>query len=154
MKTLICAGADTTSEIRHFVQNLVHARHHVLAVDHDFLPARRAQRNVEHSTIFRGVDLLPAEHRVDAAPQSALRGEGDEQFERASGHPVLRIVEIKPAGLGGEAVSASRVGREKLAQMKAGHLGMVGLKCLPGGRVGQGRGAHGHRPRKQRSSRR
>ena len=149
-----CSGAETPGKIRHFVQNLVHTRHHVLAVDHDFLPARGAQRNVEHSAIFRGVDLLPAEHRVDAAPQSALRGEGNEQFERAAGHPVLRIVEIKPAGLGGEAVSALRVGRKKLAQMKAGDLGMVGLKCLPGGGVGQGRGAHGRRPRKQRSGRR
>jgi hypothetical protein len=44
-----------------------------LAVDHDRRVARRAQRHVQHGAVLGHVDLVAAEHRVDALAQSRLR---------------------------------------------------------------------------------
>ena len=51
------------------------SRHDVLAVDHDRRAARRAQRHVQHRPVLGDVDLLAAEHRVDAFAQAALLGQ-------------------------------------------------------------------------------
>ena len=50
----------------HFVQHGVHVRHDVVAVHEDLLIPRCAQRYVQHGAVFGDVDLISAEHRVDA----------------------------------------------------------------------------------------
>ncbi len=57
----------------------MHVGHDVLPVDHDRLAARRAQRDVQHGAVLGDVDLLAAEHRVDARAQPRLAGELQEQ---------------------------------------------------------------------------
>ena len=56
----------SVGERRHPVEHLVHLRHDVLAVDDDRASARHAQRDVQHGAVLGDVDLLAAEHRVDA----------------------------------------------------------------------------------------
>ena len=57
---------------RHLVEHGVHLRHDVLAVDQDRRALRRAQRDVQHRAVFRDVDPVAAEHRVDAGAQTGL----------------------------------------------------------------------------------
>ncbi len=53
-------------EGRHAVEHRVHVRHDVVAIDDDRCAARRAQRHVQHRAVLGDVDLLAAEHGVDA----------------------------------------------------------------------------------------
>ena len=77
------AGADAFGEAGHPVQHRVDGRHDVLAVDDDRGAFRRAQRDVQHRAVFRDVDPVAAEHRVDTLAQAALLGELHEQRERS-----------------------------------------------------------------------
>ena len=49
----------------------MHIRHDVPAFDVDALARRRAQGHVQHRAPFGGVDLVAAEHGVDALAQGA-----------------------------------------------------------------------------------
>ena len=64
-----------SAKVRHLVQNGVDLGHHVLAVVQDGRAARRAQRDVQHRALLRDVDLVAAEHGVDALAQPRLCGE-------------------------------------------------------------------------------
>ena len=57
------------------------------------MSSRRPQGHVQHGAILGDVDLLAAEHGVDAAAQVALVGESAEQRDRLVGDAVLRVVE-------------------------------------------------------------
>ena len=78
---------------RHAVEHVVHRGHDVLAVDDDALAARRAQRHVQDGAAFRDVDLLAAEHGIDARAQAALVGQREQQPQGLVGDAVLREVE-------------------------------------------------------------
>ena len=54
--------------------------HDVLAIDDDRRAFRRAQRHVQDGAVFRDVDLLAAEHRVDPRAQAGFLG----QLQRAA----------------------------------------------------------------------
>ena len=62
--------------------------------------ARRAQRDVQHGAVLGDVDLLAAEHRVDALAQARLaRPAATQQPQRLVGDAVLRVVEVEAGGL-------------------------------------------------------
>jgi len=61
--------------------------------------AWRAQRDMQYGTILSDIDLLAAEHRIDALAQAALFGQPQQQFERLVGNAVLRVVEVNTFGL-------------------------------------------------------
>ena len=66
--------ADPLGEVGHLVEHRVHLGHDVHAVDLDHRALGRPQRDVEHGAVLGDVDLLAAEHRVDAVAQAgALR---------------------------------------------------------------------------------
>ena len=136
------ARADAVGERRHFVEHLVHSGNNILAVDEDFLRARRAQSRVQHRTVLGAVDFFSAEHGVNASAQSPLFGQGEKQTQRLARDAVFRVIEKKTASFGGERGSPLRFRGEKLAQMQAGHLGMMFLQGVPGGSVGQRFHAH------------
>ncbi len=69
------AAADRVGERRHPVEHRVHVGHDVDAVDDDPLACGRAQGDVQHRAILGRVDLLAAEHRVDAFAQAAFVGQ-------------------------------------------------------------------------------
>ena len=60
------AAADAVGEIGHLVEHGVDLGHDILAVHHDGCRLRRAQGHMQDGAIFCDVDLVPAEHRVDA----------------------------------------------------------------------------------------
>ena len=142
--------AHAIGEVRHPVEHGVHLGHDVLAVDQDRRAARRAQRHVEHGPFLRDVDLLAAEHGVDAGAQAAVLREADEQRQRVLGDPVLRIIEIDARGLRGQPFAASRIAREQLAQMHGADVPMVLFERLPGRLVGESAGSDsGHDARRR-----
>ena len=93
--------------------------HDILAVDDDRRASRRAQRHVQHGAVLGEVDLVAAEHGVDAlraGPHSSA--ELEQQPQRLVGDAVLRVVEIDAGGLGREPFAALGVVGEELPQMQ------------------------------------
>ena len=74
-----------SAKSRHLVEHRVDLGHDVLAVDDDRRVARRAQRDVQHRAVLGDVDLLAAEHGVDALAQARLLGELQQQPHRLVG---------------------------------------------------------------------
>ena len=134
-------AADAIGKVRHPVEHGMNLRHDVLAVDQDRRAARCAQRHVEHGAFLRDVDLLAAEHGVDAGAQAAVLGEADEQRERLVGDAVLRIIEIDARGLERQPFAALRIAREQLAEMHGADAPVVLFERLPGRLLGESPGA-------------
>ncbi len=90
------AAADPVGEVRHLVEHGVDLGHHVLAVDDDRCPSRRAQGHVQHGAVLGDVDLLAAEHGVDPRAQAGFLRQLQEQLEGFVGDAILRVVEEDP----------------------------------------------------------
>src|SRR5262249_58666691 len=60
------AAADAVGEFGHLVEHGMNVAHHALSLDYNRRPSWRTQRNVQDPAIFRDVDFLASEHRVDS----------------------------------------------------------------------------------------
>src|SRR5262249_48826923 len=85
------------------------------------------------------VDLLAAEHGVDAVAQAGGLGELDQQPHGLVGDAVLRVVEVQPHRLERQALAALGIVGEQLAQVHLAHGLVVGGEGAPRRRRG---GAH------------
>src|SRR5262245_38238761 len=85
-------AANAVGEVRHFIEHRVDVWYDVFVVDDDRCPSGRPQGNVQNRAVLCDVDLVAAEHRVDASSQTALLSQLDEQPHRLVGDAVLRIV--------------------------------------------------------------
>jgi hypothetical protein len=112
----------------------VRMRRPLAAVHLDPGSGRGAQRDVQHRSTLRRIDLLAGEHRLDVSAQAGPFGQGDEQGDGRRGEPVLRIVEVDAVRLGGERLPAGRVLGEQPAQVHVGDFGGVLLERRPLGR--------------------
>ena len=74
------AAADPVGEVRHLVEHGVDLRHHVLAIDDDRCPFRRAQGHVQDGAVLGDVDLFAAEHGVDPRSQAGFLCQLQEQL--------------------------------------------------------------------------
>src|SRR4030095_132458 len=94
------------------------------------------------------IDLLAAEHGVDALAQSAHCGELEQQGQRLVGDVMLGVVEVEAHRLERESLAAFWVVGEELAQMHARDL-LVGRarRLLCAARGGGGWGWGQGRPR-------
>ena len=72
--SLPCSAANLVGEGGHLVEHSVHAGDYIFAVDLDRFAFGRAERDVQDGAVFGDVDLVAAEHRVDALLQAALFG--------------------------------------------------------------------------------
>ena len=100
-------------------------------VDDDGLSARRAQRDMEDGAVLGDVDLLAAEHRVDAIAQPGLLRQLPQQTERLVGDAVLGVVETEAGEFHRHSLAALRVVREERTQVQAADLLVVRLQRLP-----------------------
>ena len=109
----------------------------VLAVDHDRLAFGSAQGHVQDGAVFGDVDLLAAEHGVDACFQARFLGQLQQQPQRLVGDAVLGVIEEEPRGLGREPLAAARVVGEQLAEVhvRASSGSELRGPSRPGGRV-------------------
>ncbi len=103
------ATAYAVGEGGHLVEHRVDCRDYVLAIDQDGFSFGGAQGDVEHGPLFGDVDLVAAEHGVDALPQAGFLGELQEKLARFVGDAVLGVVEKEAGRLEGKAVGASRI---------------------------------------------
>ncbi len=102
-------------EAGHPAEYRVHFRDDVLACHEDRGVTGGAQRDVEGGAGLGGVDDIAPEHRLDALPQAAGFGEGDEETERFVRDPVLGVVEVDAPSLNRQPCASSRVGGEEVA---------------------------------------
>ena len=109
---------DLVGERGHPIEHLVHVRHDVLAVEDDRRAARRAKRDVEHRALFRRVDSLAAEHRLDVFAQSTRVSQIDEEPDRLVGDAVLRVIEVEAGRL-----------RRRSARPREGSLANSDRRC-------------------------
>jgi hypothetical protein len=86
---------------------------------------------VEDGPVLRDVDLLAAEHGVDPGAQAAFLRQLQKEFERFLGNAILGVIEVDANRLGGHALAAFGIIREKLPEMQFPDLPMVGFKGLP-----------------------
>ena len=73
---------------------------------------------MQHRAVLGDVDLLAAEHGVDAAAQAGFLGQLQKQLQRFVGDAVLRVVEEEARGLGRHPLAALGVIGEKRPQMR------------------------------------
>jgi hypothetical protein len=64
------AAANAIREISHAIEHGMDFGYHVLSVNYDRLVFRCAKGDVQHRSLFGDVDLLAAEHCVDASAQA------------------------------------------------------------------------------------
>src|SRR5207253_8620443 len=102
----------------------------------------RAQGNVQDRAVFGNVDLVTAEHRVDASAQISLLGQSAQERERLVRDPVLRVVEEDAGPLRGQPLAACGVVREQGPQMYLPDFLLVSVQCLPREACGQRRPCH------------
>ncbi len=123
----------------HAVQNFMHARNHILAVDENLFSLGSAQGHVQHGALFGGVDLFAGEHGVNARLESAFLGQLEQQLQRLFRDAVLRVIEVDALGFGNEFRAARRIILEQVAQMFRVDLLVMGGKRLPGWELSQRR---------------
>jgi hypothetical protein len=87
---------------------------------------------MEDRALFCDIDFLAAKHRVNPPSQTGLLGKLQQKLEGFVGYAVLRIIEIEPDSLNGEAFGALWVLCEEVAEMDSADLFGVGLESLPG----------------------
>ncbi len=84
------AGANARRKFGHLVEHGVHLRHDVLAVHRDRRAFRRTKRDMQNGAVFGDVDLLAAEHGVDARAKPDWFARSTSSF---SVSPVTRFFE-------------------------------------------------------------
>ena len=120
-----CSTADAIGKVTHSVEHAVDVGDDVLAVDEDRRVTRCPQRDVEHGSLFRDVDLLALEHGVDAGAQTALFRESYEQRQGLVRDPVLRVVDVHARGLDRQPFTTFRILCEQVAEMYGANVPMV-----------------------------
>src|SRR5262249_60021564 len=93
--------------------------------------------HMKHRAVLRHVDLLAAEHGVDPLAQPGFLGEAEEETECLVGQAVLRVVEVQADALDRQALAATRVVGEELAEMNVADLRVMVAKALPGWTLGE-----------------
>ena len=94
-------------------------------------PLGARKRHVQHGAILGEVDLVAAEHGVDAVAQSGCFGKLHEQVERLVGDAVFRVVEVEAHGLGRQALAARGVCGKEVAQVQRLDLLVMLLEGRP-----------------------
>src|SRR5215470_4809685 len=139
----LLAAADAVGELGHLVEHGMNLRHDVLAVDDDGRASRRPQRHVQDRAIFRDVDFLAPEHRVDSFAQPGLLGELDEQAQRLVLNAIFRIIQEHTGGFRRHPLPARGILREQVAQVPTTHCSVVIFERTPyGGSARRSRARH------------
>ncbi len=140
------AASHALAERGHAVEDLVDLLDDVDAVDAERPVAGHAERDVQRRAVLGDVDPLAAEHRLAALRHPAVRRQRGQQLDRLVGDPVLRVVEVEPGALRDQALAATGVRANSVAEARVADLGEVALQRLPGVALGERRrrGNGGH----------
>ena len=125
------AAANLLRENGHPVKHGVHLGHNIDSVNENLFTPGGAQGDVKNSPILRDVDLLAAEHGLNAFTEAALLGEIDEEADRLVRDTILRVVQVKAGTFGGQALAAKGIIGEERPQMHIADLPVMLLQGLP-----------------------
>src|SRR5262245_55581977 len=92
---------------------------------------RRSQGDVQDCAFLRDVNLLAAEHRLNARAKATLLRELHEQLHRLAGSAIFRIVEIEAHGLRRQSLSAAGVIGKEPPQIQLAELPVMRFQGLP-----------------------
>ena len=87
---------------------------------------------MQDGAVFREINPVTAEHRVDGRPQAGFLGQRNQQPERFVGDAVLRVIKVKADRLGGQALAAPGVGSEQFSQVQALDFPAMRSEGFPG----------------------
>ena len=124
---------NPVAEVGHLVEHGVDLRHDVLAVDDDRRALRGAQGHVQHGAVFGDVDLVAAEHGVDARAQAGLLGQSKQEPERFVGDAVLGVIQVEADGLDRQPLAAFGSSAKSLRSDSSLTVGIVLFQRFPGG---------------------
>jgi hypothetical protein len=126
-----CTASDTIGKVRHLVEHGVDLGYDVLSIDDNGRSDRRAQCHMQNRALLGRIDLVSAEHGVDAAAQPGLLSELCQELNRLISYAVLRIVEVDARRFDRHALAALGVLREQSPQMQLANLFVMRRKRLP-----------------------
>src|SRR5262245_29028412 len=129
--SLPLTAADAVGEVCHLIEHCMDMWNDVLAVHDDRCPPWRTKGNVQHSAILGDVDLVAAEHRVDALAQTALLGQFGEQPHRFFRDAVLRVIKIQANRLRRQPLATLSIISEQIAQMPIVHFLIMCRESFP-----------------------
>src|SRR5262249_40084550 len=129
--SLPLTAADAVREVRHLIEHCMDMWYDVLAVHDDRCPSWRTQGNMQHSAVLGDVDLVAAEHRVDALAQTTLLGQFSEQPHRFFRDAILRVIKIQTNRLGRQPHATLGIVSEQIAQMPIVHLFVMRREGFP-----------------------
>jgi hypothetical protein len=139
------SGADSVGEGRHPLEDVVHVRHDVHAVDDQRSALRHAERDVEHRAVLGDVDPVAAEHRLPPLGEPRLLGEVDQEANRLVRRTVLRVVEVEAGAFSGETLATCGVVGEQVTEVELADLCVMLLERTPRRTLAQRGCGRGHR---------
>ena len=92
---------------------------------------------MQDGALLGDVDVVAAEHGVDAIAQTAIFDERDEQAQGLRGDAVLGVIEVQARSFGAHACAARGIFVEEISKVPLLDLLIVGFKCAVGRAVGQ-----------------
>jgi hypothetical protein len=95
----------------------MHFWNYVLAIDENGRIFRSAQGHMQDRALLGYVDLLPAEHRVDAGSQTGFLGELKKEPEAFIDNPVLGVIEMQAHGVERQTLTPPGIICKKLSQV-------------------------------------
>ena len=130
--TFPCSTPHSIAEIGHLVEHNMHRRHHVLTIYNDGSSPRSAQGDMQHRPLFRNVDLLAPEHRIDSRLQAGFIGKLEKEFQGFVSDEILRIIQIDAESLSRQTLAAFRIIRKEFAEMRILDTLIVIFESFPG----------------------
>ena len=92
---------------------------------------------MKHPAMFCEIDLLSAEHLLSPSFDVCRTGEIEKEGHRLLGDSVLREIDEEIIPLERELLKSTGVGFEQIPHLERLDIALMGLKSLPGGRIGQ-----------------
>ena len=124
-------GSHTVGEVRHPVEYALNITDYVSTIHEEGFPHPGTEGRVQDGSVFRHVDVLPAEHRLDPLRDTCTTGDADQRRKYLIGDQVLGEVDHQIAGAEGQALCPARVYYERPSQIEITQSSLELLEFLP-----------------------
>ncbi len=131
------AGADRIGKLAHGGKNVVHIRHHVLAVDEHGRVRTVAKSGMENSAPFGEIDLLAGEHLFALLRHAAFGRELFKQRQNVVIHGAFGVIHQKVVEARAEPFEALTVCSESASNVRRVGAGGCGFQGLDDGLHGK-----------------
>ncbi len=98
--SLPVTATNLVAKSTHSFQDSMNLRHHILAINHDFLAFRSTKSDMKDSTIFRNINLIAMKHRINAIAKTRLLSQLAKQRQGLFVDAIFGVIEKNSSGLG------------------------------------------------------